>query len=174
MSPNDGFMKAKGDKDAILARFREGPAALDRALDGLTDEELDAAPAEGGWSIRQIVHHIADGDDIWKGCIKMVLGNEQAEFRLDWYSAIPQTEWAERWAYSRRPVEESIALLKAVRHHILQLLDTIPDGWDRSVAFREPNGESERISVGFILEMQADHVFHHIERILVLRKEGGY
>jgi len=43
---------------------------------------------------RQIVHHIADGDDLWKTYIKIALGNEQAEFTLAWYLAFPQTEWA--------------------------------------------------------------------------------
>jgi hypothetical protein len=83
-------MKAPDDQDSVLARYMEGPALLERALAGIQETELDAPPSQGGWTIRQIVHHVVDGDDLWKTCIKVALGNEQAEFSLEWYWAQPQ------------------------------------------------------------------------------------
>jgi len=136
----------------------------------LADSDLGAAPSLGGWSIREIVHHVADGDDIWKSCIKMALGNEQAEFHLDWYWAVPQTHWGRSWAYAHRSVSSSLELLKASRTHILDLLAQRADAWERSVDVREPNGQVTRVSVGAVVEMQADHVFHHISRILAIRE----
>ena len=59
-------MKSPANKDSVIARYIEGPKLLERALAGLTEADLDTAPAKGGWSIRQIVHHLADGDDLWK------------------------------------------------------------------------------------------------------------
>lgn len=44
-------LHAPEDRDDIISRY------------------LDAMPSGGGWTIRQIVHHIVDGDDIWKLCI---------------------------------------------------------------------------------------------------------
>jgi len=164
-------LKAKCDKDTILARFKEGPAQLEHILEGLTEVDLDYIPARGGWTIRQIVHHIADGDDIWKLGIKMALGIEQVEFMLNWYSAIPQTDWANSWVYSNRSVKISLVLLNAIRSHILELLDQIPDAWDKTIKFRNPDGEFEYTTVGFVVEMQADHVFHHIKRIHEIRQE---
>jgi uncharacterized damage-inducible protein DinB len=76
-------MKSPADKDAVIARYKEGPALLERTLAGLKDADLERAPREESWTVRQIVHHIADGDDLWKLGIKMALGNEQAEFSLD-------------------------------------------------------------------------------------------
>src|SRR5512143_3907041 len=124
-------MKASGDQETILARFAEGPSRLEDALGGLSESGLDLAPSQGGWSIREIVHHVVDGDDIWKSCIKMALGNEQAEFHLDWYAADPQTHWSARWAYARRSVSPSLEFLKAIRRHVLDLLAQRPDGWER-------------------------------------------
>jgi uncharacterized damage-inducible protein DinB len=151
----------------------EGPALLGRALDGLQDADLDTPPSQGGWTIRQIVHHIVDGDDLWKTCIKVALGNEQAEFTLEWYWALAQEVWADRWAYAHRSLDVSLALLKANRSHVLQLLEQVPDGWYRSVGFRKSNGETERLPVGAVVEMQADHVVHHVNRILAIRRENG-
>lgn len=158
-------MKPTADKDSVIARYMEGPALLKRTLADLDEADLDTAPAKGGWTIRQIVHHIVDGDDLWKTCIKQALGNEQAEFSLDWYRALTQDTWTDRWAYKQRSVDVSLSLLQANRNHIFQLLEHVPDGWNKSVGFREPNGEIVRVSVGFIIEMQADHVVHHVKQI---------
>jgi uncharacterized damage-inducible protein DinB len=166
-------MDPADDRDAILARFLEGPALLARKLDGLRDELLDAAPSKGGWTIRQIVHHIADGDDLWKVGIKAALGNPEGEFTLEWYWAQPQEVWAERWAYERRSVDASLALLEATRAHVRQLLECVPDGWNRALAIPTPNGKVERLSVGAIVEMQADHVVHHVARIDEILAEAG-
>ena len=160
-------------RSTILARFAEGPTELENALRGLSESGLDLAPSQGGWSIREIVHHLVDGDDIWKSCIKMALGNEQAEFHLDWYGSFPQTHWSSSWAYAQRSVSPSLQLLKAMRRHILDLLAQRPDGWERSIAIRERDGQVTRVSVGFIVEMQADHVFHHIDRIHAIREARG-
>lgn len=166
-------MRPTGDKDTIHAQYADGPVQLEKVLLGLSEPDLDWAPAAGGWSIREIVHHIADGDDIWKFCIKMALGNDQAEFHLEWYWTFPQTHWASSWNYTNRSINTSLDLLKATRAHILSLLEWKPEGWERSVALREPDGKITSVSVGFVVEMQADHVFHHIKRILAIREEHG-
>lgn len=164
-------MKPPENKNEILELFKRGPGILENAIAGLSDIELDYTPSNGGWSIRQIVHHLVDGDDLWKIYIKTALGNEQAEFNLQWYLTLPQTEWAKRWSYEKRPINVSLALLSAIRDHILQLLEYVPDGWTRSAQFRDSNGEIEIVPVGFVIQMQADHVVHHVKRIAEIRKE---
>ena len=164
-------MKPPDDKDKILQLFKQGPGILEKALADLSDNELDYTPLNGGWTIRQIVHHIADGDDLWKTYIKIALGNEQAEFTLEWYLAFPQTEWAKRWSYENRSTDASLALFKANRDHILQLLEFAPDGWSKSARFRDSNGELEVVPVGFVIQMQAEHVLHHVKRISAIRQE---
>jgi len=164
-------MNTPVDRDAVLTRFREGPALLERAVAGVGDAELDASPAQGGWTIRQIVHHIVDGDDLWKIAIKIALGTEQAEFSLEWYRTQPQEVWAEKWAYAHRSLDVSLALLRAIRNHVEQILAQAPAGWHRSVGFRKPDGTIERLSVGAIVAMQADHVEHHVKRIRAIRAD---
>jgi len=164
-------MKPPEDKNEILELFKRGPGILEKALADLSDTELDYVPSNGSWSIRQIVHHLVDGDDLWKMYIKIALGNEQAEFNLKWYLALPQTEWANKWSYEKRSIDTSLNLFKAIRGHILQLLEYAPDGWTKSAKFRDSNGEIEVVPVGFVIQMQADHVVHHVKRILEIRKE---
>ena len=164
-------MEAPENQDKILELFKQGPSILENALAGLSDIELDYIPLNGGWTIRQIIHHIADGDDLWKTCIKIALGNEQAEFSLQWYLALPQIEWAKRWNYKNRSIDVSLTLFRANRDHILQLLEFAHNGWTKSVGFKDSNGKIEVVPVGFVVQMQADHVEHHLKRILAIRKE---
>ena len=91
--------------DEILSFYADGPVLLEQALSGLPPFALDLPAERGGWTIRQIIHHITDGDDIWKGFIKRAIGSQAGEFTLDWYWQIPQDEWASHWAYARRAIE---------------------------------------------------------------------
>ncbi len=166
-------MDVPKDRDQALCQFREGPILLERTVMGLRDCELDFKPSASGWSIRQIVHHIADGDDIWKFGVKMAIGNEQAEFSLRWYSSQTQDTWANGWAYSRRSIGTSLSLLKANREHVLQLLASVPEAWHRVVVVRTQQEKIEKVPVGFVIQMQAEHLFHHLVRIRAILREGG-
>jgi hypothetical protein len=101
----------------------------------------------------------------------MALGGEQSEFNLNWYTALPQIEWAKRWNYEKRSIDVSLNLFRASRDHIIQLLRYAPDAWTRSVQFRNTDGAIEIVPVGFVIKMQSDHVNHHVNRILEIRKE---
>src|SRR5690348_4637382 len=93
------------DPNETLALYANGPALLEAVLNTLTESDLDLTQASDAWTIRQIVHHIVDGDDIWKTCIKAALGNSQGLFSLEWYGNKQQIEWAESWKYASRPIE---------------------------------------------------------------------
>jgi hypothetical protein len=47
---------------ALVARYEAGPDVLRAAIEGLTDEQLDHRPADGGWTPREVVHHCADSE----------------------------------------------------------------------------------------------------------------
>ena len=156
--------------NATLAQYADGPAQLEAALIGLTESDLNLAQTTDTWTIRQIVHHIVDGDDIWKTCIKAALGNSEGLFSLQWYWDRPQTEWAETWGYANRRIEPSLVLLRANRHHIEELVRQTPNAWEKSIRLKWPDTEEERITIGDVLEMQARHVIGHINDIQMIRR----
>ena len=149
----------------ILAQYANGPTLLDSALASLSETDLDLALSADSWSIRQIVHHLADGDDIWKICIKAALGNSDGTFTLQWYWDKPQMEWSENWRYASRNIESSLALLHINRRHIIELVEQAPEAWEKSIWLKPPKGRKERITVGWIIEMQTRHVSEHIKDI---------
>jgi hypothetical protein len=157
----------------ILAQYADGPALLDSALSGLTETDLDLALSADSWSIRQIIHHLVDGDDIWKTCIKIALGNSDALFTLQWYTEKPQKEWSEYWAYASRGLESSLALFRANRRHIMNLLEHIPGACEKSVRLQRPGKPEVRITVFDILELHVQHLKDHTKDIQTIRQTHG-
>ena len=84
-------------KEEILARYASGPGQLEAAIEGLSPAELDLALDGDSWTIRQIVQHVVDGDDLWRVGIKAALGDTRSAFDMRWYWGIEQDDWARHW-----------------------------------------------------------------------------
>jgi hypothetical protein len=166
-------MLAQTDTQTILTQYADGPSLLDSALTGLRETDLDLALNADSWTIRQIVHHIVDGDDLWKTCIKIAIGNSEALFSLQWYTVRSQMEWSESWAYSRRGLESSLALYRANRAHIVELLKKTTGALERSVRFERPGKEEIQITVFDVVELHVDHLTEHLESIKAIRTAHG-
>jgi hypothetical protein len=80
---NDQF----SNRESIIAGYADGPNQLETAIAGLSGGELDIVERDDSWTIRQIVHHVVDGDDIWKVFIKRAIGNPGGRFDLQWRRA---------------------------------------------------------------------------------------
>lgn len=155
-----------------LARFARGVDELDAALAGLSEQELDLTPGAGEWSIRQIVHHIADGDDLWIMALKAALANSGCLYRHDWYT--PDNAWAVSLDYAGRAIEPAIALFRANRAHVVQLVQHSPGAWERSILFAAPYlPEPDQVTVGNIIAGQAEHALMHCEEIRQIRRAHG-
>jgi hypothetical protein len=161
------------DQSDILASYAAGPDRLEAAIAGLSAADLDLALSSDTWSIRQIVHHIADGDGLWKEFVKRAIGNPEGEFSLAWYWQVGQDEWARRWAYREREIEPSLALFRASRAHVVQLLAHRPEAWSHSLLIRWLDGEEVQTSVEWVVAMQARHVVGHLDDIRRIREAHG-
>jgi hypothetical protein len=158
------------DHETLLAAYIGGPVRLESAIAGLSESDIDLASAPGGWSMRHIIHHVVDRDDMGKLTIKAALGNTGGTIAFDWYGALAQELWAARWNYAGRMVAPSLALFRANRHHVYQLMKRIPDAWGRSIRVLWPQSEPARVSVADVIDKQVRHVAHHVEEIARIRK----
>lgn len=158
------------DFRSILDQYSDGPAQLEAVCANLSESNLDLARSPGNWTIRQIVHHIVDGDELWKICIKAALGNHEGSVSLQWYWDRPQAEWAEYWNYATRCIKPSLALFRANRQHIGELIRGIPDSLEKSIWLTRPDKQEGMITVRDVLKMQIKHVFEHIQEIHMIRQ----
>ncbi len=150
----------------IIDCYAGCPAMLQEVVCPLTDRHLDLYEGEGRWTIREYVHHVVDGDDIWKAFIKRALGNPDGVFDMTWYTQVhDQEHWSDAWGYQQRAIAPSLALFSANRAHIAQLLRLDPGALEKRLAVCMHAGREEMASVQDIVEMQTRHIEGHIEDI---------
>ncbi len=160
------------DLQAVLEAYCAGPEQLRAALSGLAEADFDLAPDEGGWSIRETVHHLVDGDDLWQVGLLAALGGAEA-FDLAWYWRKPQEAWAQAWQYAARPIEPALAFFAANRQRAAGLLRLVPAALERQMTVNWPSRGSQALSVREILEMQTRHVAGHSADIRRIRLAKG-
>jgi hypothetical protein len=95
--------------EVLLERYLQLPNRLEAAIAGLSESDLDLRLDEG-WTIRQSVHHVVEGEYIWQLNLRAIVGTDGILFPSIWYFALPQEEWVKRWAYDKRPLEPALAL----------------------------------------------------------------
>lgn len=158
--------------EETLERYARCPDELEAIVSGLSEEDVALSSAPGEWSIRQIVHHIADGDDLWSMALKAALAGPGFHYSHEWYST--DNAIAEPLDYAGRAIGPSLALFRAHRIHIVQLMQLLPDAWERYILFRWPGTEvEEQVTTGRIIRSQARHAETHIEEIRrILRQHG--
>ncbi len=144
------------DRAALVERYRQGTACVLAALDGVTDEELDARPADGGWSAREVVHHLADSETMAATRLRRLLAEDSPVIH-----AYPEEVFAARLRYDR-PLGTSLAVLEAVRAASLELLELLDDAdWDR-IGTHTEDGPYD---VGTWLRTYAAHAEDHAAQL---------
>ena len=160
--------------DDLLREFEQGPDQLTQLVEDLSEELLDSSLDDESWTIRQIVHHIIDGDEIWKGFLKQALGNNDQPFNLFWYWDLSQDDWAEIWQYSERPITPSLKLLRANRYQVLSLLSVIDKPWEQKLEIHFPGGVNEVWTIHDALNMNTIHLQGHLEDIQAILNHINY
>ncbi len=150
---------------AYIDTLRKLPERLSAAVDGLDDSQIDTAYRDGGWTVRQLVHHVADSH-----------ANSYMRFKLalteDWPTIKPydQAAWA-TLADSRLPIDISLALTAAVHARWVALLESMTDE-DFHKGFNHP--ERGRQDLATALAHYAWHSRHHTAHITRLRERTGW
>ncbi|PKN92255.1 MAG: hypothetical protein CVU44_14025 [Chloroflexi bacterium HGW-Chloroflexi-6] len=159
----------------LLEHYLQMPDQLEAALAGLSEADFDLTKGEG-WSIRQVAHHIANGQMMFSLCVKAILGFEDVELPFGWYMGLTQDAWADIWAFDRRPLNPALAGLRGSILDLADLMAHLPDeAWNRSghVTFRGQN-QPTAISIEWVIGMIPAHANAHVQDdILAIRKLHG-
>ena len=145
------------ERTELIRRYREGPAVLEEAVAGLHDAELDRRPPDGGWTAREVVHHVADSEMTSAIRLRRLLAEEDPVIQ-----GYDQAEFARRLHYSRRPLQPSLAAVRAARETSASILEHLTEAdWRRSGT----HTESGEYSVAGWLAIYAAHCHDHAEQI---------
>ena len=162
----EGLLSAEAERKEWIAAIDETPRHLRAAVAGLSDAQLDVPYRPGGWTVRQVVHHLADSHI-----------NSYVRFRLalteDEPTIKPYDEkmWAELSDARSAPVEPSLNLLEGMHQRWVLLLRSFrPADFTRTIM----HPELGRVTLEKYVAMYAWHGKHHVAHITNLRERSGW
>ena len=156
---------APAQRAEFLGQIEALPQLLRRAVTGLDEKQLDTPYRPGGWTVRQVVHHVPESHmNAYVRC-KLALTEDVPTIK-----PYDQTRWAET-PDTRAPIEVSLALLDALhRKWILVLQGLGPNQFGRELNHPE-NGI---MTLDSVVAMYAWHGRHHTAHITTLRERMGW
>ena len=146
-----------------ITALRAVPHDLDQALKGISEEELALSYREGGWSIRQIVHHVADSHLNAYLRIMFMLAEDHPTikpYEQDVWAALPQYPIE---------IEQSQQIIRGLHARMADLFENLSEAdWKRG-AYHPERGE---ITISDMLDIYHDHGRHHTEQIRKARERA--
>src|SRR5579864_787868 len=140
-------------------------AALRGAVTGLSPKQLDTPYRPGGWTVRQVVHHVPDSH--MNSLVRFKLALTEDEPTIKPYD---EARWAEL-ADAKTPVEPSLLLLENLHKRWVLLLESLtPSDWQRK--FRHP--ERGTMILDENVQLYAWHGRHHVAHITALRRRNNW
>jgi uncharacterized damage-inducible protein DinB len=153
-------------KAVFLHQIEQTPARLRAAVQGLSEKHLDTPYREGGWTVRQVVHHVPDSH--MNSYVRFKLALTETEPMIRPYM---ENLWAELPEARTAPIELSLALLEDLHKRWMLMLRAIPAAdWKRT--FRHP--EIGLMTLEKNLALYAWHGRHHVAHITALRERMGW
>ena len=149
-----------------LASIAEAPTRLREGVRGLNDAQLDTPYRPDGWTLRQVVHHVADSHVNAYVRIRLALTESQPSIR-----PYDETAWARLPDAASLPVAASLDLLDAMHARWIALLRAMREA-DFERQYVHP--ESGHHSVNFLVALYAWHGEHHAAHITGLRHRMGW
>jgi uncharacterized damage-inducible protein DinB len=149
-----------------ISEIAEAPARLRAAVKGLSPQQLDTPYRSGGWTLRQVVHHLPDSH--LNAYVRFKLALTEKEPTIKPYE---EARWAELEDGRMAPPEVSLALLESLHQRWVLLLRSLPpEDWART--FRHP--ELGILTLEKNLGLYAWHGRHHAAQITSLRERMGW
>ncbi|HZV12146.1 MAG TPA: putative metal-dependent hydrolase [Candidatus Kapabacteria bacterium] len=158
-------MLSTEERNALIAKIEHVPAQVETAVKGLNEEQLSTPYREGGWTVRQVVHHIADTHLTMFSRAKFILTQEHPTL-----PAFDQDDWA-ALPDANGPVPASLDIIRGVHERWATLLkSSSADAWQRT-AYHPERGE---VTLEIMTNVYAGHGENHTQQIMMLRQQRGW
>lgn len=146
----------KTERDALVARYSEGPQLLADAVAAVPPAALDTSAVADEWTPRQIVHHVADSETMSYIRLRRLLAEDRPVI-----AGYDEAEFARKLHYER-PIAASLAVVRAVRASSAELLASLTEEeWAREGT----HSESGRYTMEDWLRIYVAHCHDHAEQI---------
>jgi uncharacterized damage-inducible protein DinB len=154
------------ERRALIDQIVAAPARMREAVAGLDERQLATPYREGGWTVRQVVHHVPDSHLNAYIRFKLALTEEMPTIK-----PYDQAQWAELADARESPVETSLKLLESLHDRWVRLLRSMSDA-DFSRRLMHP--ENGPMTLDNVLALYGWHGQHHTAHITSLRQRKGW
>jgi uncharacterized damage-inducible protein DinB len=154
------------DRQAFIQQIEEAPSSLWSVVTGLSEKQLDTPYREGGWTVRQVVHHVADSHMNAFVRFKLAMTEDQPTVKT-----YDQERWAELPDAKTVPVVVSLNLVDSVHKRFVTLLRSMSAS-DFTRTMNHP--EQGVVNLDRYLSLYAWHGRHHVAHITRLRERMGW
>ncbi len=155
-----------GTREEKIRRMERLADDAAQIVGGLSEDQLDTPYRSGGWTVRQLIHHLADSHINAYTRVRLLLTEEHPTVK-----PYDQDRWAELRDARTLPVSVSIALLGPLQRRLAEAFRNAgPDDWRRTA--RHP--EHGSITLQQFLDEYAWHGHHHLEQIAALKAAQGW
>ena len=163
------FNSTAGEKEVkqCIEAIEQHPSLLRKAVKGLNDAQLDTPYRDGGWTVRQVVHHLADSHMNAYTRFKLALTEEHPSIK-----PYDENAWANLDDAKHLSVEISLSLLEPLHIRWAHMLKRIQLA-DYSKTVFHPESKRD-MSVLFLFQLYAWHGKHHTAHITSLRQRQGW
>jgi hypothetical protein len=153
------------ERARLVTEIEEAPARLREAVQGLSEAQLNTPYRPGGWTLRQVVHHVPDSHMNAYIRFRMALTEEQPTIK-----PYEEARWAELPDGRSVPIEVSLTLLAALHTRWVAMLRALkPEEWQRT--YRHP--EMGLVPLERALALYAWHGKHHVAHITSSRHKAS-
>jgi uncharacterized damage-inducible protein DinB len=156
---------AAGSRTEQIESLRRLPECLRAAVQGLEDSQLDTPYRDGGWTVRQLVHHVADSHANSYARVKMALTEDDPTI-----FAYDEAAWA-KLPDSRMPIEVSLPLIDGIHARLVLLFESMSEA-EYQKTFRHP--QRGQVTLANNLALYDWHSRHHTAHITRLRERMGW
>ena len=154
-------------RDRWIADIRFLPHAIEAACLNLNEEQLQTPYRDGGWTVHQLVHHVADSH--MNAFIRFKLGLTEENPTIKPYE---ENDWVQTADVAALPINLSVTLLFALHERWATLLASLKQAdFDRTIVHPE---HGRQMSLWFLLGLYAWHGRHHTAHITALRERKGW
>jgi hypothetical protein len=152
--------------EAALAEIAALPSKLRAAAQGLSDTQLDTPYRPGGWTVRQVVHHVADSH--MHGLIRVKLALTEASPTIKPYDESACATLGDM----RLPLDVSLGILDGLHTRWMAVYQGMaPEQWSRTFVHPE---RGETMDLATHLQLYAWHSRHHVAHVTELRRHEGW
>lgn len=148
----------------LVQDFLDALVRFDAALDRIPADGLDWAENEGEWTVREVVHHVAEDCNVYTFIIERALATPGCNVV---FGEFPGNQpWGKALAWHTRPIEPAHDLMHAHRSYLADLLTSLPDLWENTVHFKDETGkELAEQNVIQMVQMLTEHMDEHTQMI---------